>query len=49
VSQQPSALPIEARQAAWDALWKRLLSDPPQDSEPPKPKDHDEDEGDEAA
>jgi len=28
----PSAvLPIEARQAAWDALWRRLLAEPPRD------------------
>jgi hypothetical protein len=22
----PSALPVEARRAAWDALWRRLLA-----------------------
>jgi hypothetical protein len=28
-------LPIEARRAAWDALWKRLLAEPePDDSAP---------------
>jgi hypothetical protein len=45
--QPPSALPIEARQAAWDALWRRLLSNPPQDPEPAEPDDHEEE--DEAA
>jgi hypothetical protein len=30
----PSALPIEAREAAGRALWARLLSDPSQDPEP---------------
>lgn len=40
----PSALPlpIEARRAAWDALWKRLLTVPPQDPEPDELDDPDE-------
>ena len=42
----PSALPLEARQAAWDALWRRLLSDPPQDPGPDESEDH---EGDDEA
>jgi hypothetical protein len=37
-------LPIEARQAAWDALWRRLLSDPPKDPEPAEAEDQDEDD-----
>ena len=28
-------LPIEARQAAWDALWRRLLAEPPVDDDSP--------------
>jgi hypothetical protein len=27
-------LPLEARQAAWDALWRRLLAPIPDDDEP---------------
>jgi hypothetical protein len=26
-------LPLEARQAAWDALWRRLLAEPPRDDD----------------
>jgi hypothetical protein len=26
---RPTELPIEARRAAWDALWRRLLTPPP--------------------
>ena len=28
------ALPLEARQAAWDRLWQRLLAPPPQEPDP---------------
>jgi hypothetical protein len=31
----PAALPLEARQAAWDALWRRLLAEPPVDDDSP--------------
>jgi hypothetical protein len=41
VSAPSAVLPLEARQAAWDALWRRLLA--------PLPDDHpteDEEDGD---
>ena len=44
VSSPSALLPLEARQAAWDALWRRLLSDPPQDPEPADSEEHEEDE-----
>jgi hypothetical protein len=37
----PSTLPLEARQAAWDALWRRLLTPIP-DDDTPKPDDEDD-------
>lgn len=41
-------LPLAARQAAWDALWRRLLAPLPQDEpEPAEPRDEEAD--DEAA
>jgi hypothetical protein len=43
----PSALPLEARRAAWDALWKRLLAPTPDDD--PEPENDDEERPDEAA
>jgi hypothetical protein len=39
-------LPLEARQAAWDALWRRLLSPIPDD---PEADEASEDPDDEAA
>ena len=39
----PSALPIEAREAAGRALWARLLAEPSPD---PEPEETDENEGD---
>ena len=41
VSAPSAMLPLEARQAAWDALWRRLLADPPRDddSESDDPED----------
>jgi hypothetical protein len=33
-SPDSAALSIEARRAAWDALWRRLLADPPSGQEP---------------
>jgi hypothetical protein len=41
----PSAvLPLAARQAASDALWRRLLADPPRDPEPAESEEHEEDD-----
>jgi hypothetical protein len=37
VSSPNAVLPIEARQAAWDALWRRLLAEPPRDDDPEPP------------
>jgi hypothetical protein len=44
IMQRPNELPTEARRAAWDALWKRLLSDPPRDPEPAETEEHEDDE-----
>jgi hypothetical protein len=41
-------LPLEARQAAWDALWRRLL-EPIPDEDDPDPENDDEERPDEAA
>jgi hypothetical protein len=32
----PRELPLEARRAAWDALWKILLAPPTENSAPPE-------------
>jgi hypothetical protein len=34
-------MPLEARQAAWDALWRRLLAEPPRDDDPEPENDDD--------
>ena len=44
----PSTLPIEARRAAWDALWRRLLAPIPDDDAQTDVQD-DEERTDEAA
>ena len=52
VSASPSALPIEAREAAGRLLWTRLLGDPSQEREPDEPESDEADdntEDDEAA
>jgi hypothetical protein len=41
-------LPLEARQAAWDALWRRLLAEPPRD-DAPETDEQVEERADEAA
>jgi hypothetical protein len=44
----PSALPLEARQAAWDLLWRRLLVPIPDDDEPEAGSDQDHEQDNEA-
>jgi hypothetical protein len=44
----PATLPIEARQAAWRALWKRLLAPIPDDSDRENQPDQDRDLDEEA-
>ena len=41
---EPSTLPIEARRAAWDALWRRLLAPIPDDD--PEPDEQDDNAAD---
>jgi hypothetical protein len=43
-----SQLPLEARQAAWDALWRRLLA-PVSDDDDPEPAESEEHEEDDQA
>jgi hypothetical protein len=45
----PSTVPIAVREAAGRALWARLLSDPPQGSEPDPAESEEREEDDEAA
>ena len=48
----PDELPVEARQAAWDALWRRLLQPIPDHELEPKTadeRDQGQNEDDEAA
>jgi hypothetical protein len=45
----PSALPIEAREAAGRALWARLLTDPPQEPEPDDSESKEQDDEETAA
>jgi hypothetical protein len=47
--QPPSTLPLEARQAAWSALWRRLLAPIPDDPDPENDDRDDEKRTDEAA
>ena len=45
----PNPLPIEARRAAWDALWRRLLAPVPDDDRDPNDPDSEDDTYDESA
>ena len=47
--QPPNPLPLTARQAAWDALWRRLLAEPPRDDDPETDEQDDEERPEEAA
>jgi hypothetical protein len=49
VSSPSAVLPLEARQAAWDALWRRLLAEPPRDDAPEPDEQDDEERPEEAA
>jgi hypothetical protein len=49
VSSPSAVLPLEARQAAWDALWRRLLAEPPRDDDPEHNDSDDEEQANEAA
>lgn len=40
----PSTIPLEARRAAWDRLWLRLLAEPP--ASEPEPANSTDDESD---